>query len=252
MIYELVLRNFDCSLEFAFSLLLLQPFNFSPVSFACNFQDWGCVILREIDFLLKICWSIPCLHPSWKVHTLLRKAFSRCKAVFPALPQTPISYWIGDDYKLKRVDAEKLIQTLVVWLMFAAVMLSNCGAEIVELVLQIHSWPLKQALGSSLQFVHKSPSVQYSVLGWTCNIHYVSACLLMLISISEVFAENVHKAVASKISRLAGSGAHSLVCYSRPVSKFWGLRGKSIFRGRIFVFIICLKQIFLVTTKFGT
>jgi len=27
------------------------------------------VILREIDFLLKICWSIPCLHPSWKVHT---------------------------------------------------------------------------------------------------------------------------------------------------------------------------------------
>ena len=69
MIYELVLWNFDCSLEFVFSLLLLQPFNFSPVSFACNFQDWGCVILREIDFLLKICWSIPCLHPSWKVNT---------------------------------------------------------------------------------------------------------------------------------------------------------------------------------------
>jgi len=37
MIYELVLRNFNCSLEFVFSLLLLQPFNFSPVSFACNF-----------------------------------------------------------------------------------------------------------------------------------------------------------------------------------------------------------------------
>ena len=34
-----------------------------------GFQDWGCVILREIDFQLKICWSIPCLHPSWKVHT---------------------------------------------------------------------------------------------------------------------------------------------------------------------------------------
>ena len=33
------------------------------------FKDWGCVILREIDFLLKLCWSIPCLHPSWKVHT---------------------------------------------------------------------------------------------------------------------------------------------------------------------------------------
>ena len=69
MIYELVLRNFDCSLEFVSSLLLLQPFNFIPVSFACNFQDWGCVILREIDFQLTICWSIPCLHPSWKVHT---------------------------------------------------------------------------------------------------------------------------------------------------------------------------------------
>ena len=74
MIYELALRDFDCSLEFVFSLLLLQPFNFSPVSFACNFQDWGCVILREIDFLLKICWSIPCLHSSWKVHTLHRVA----------------------------------------------------------------------------------------------------------------------------------------------------------------------------------
>jgi len=69
MIYEVVLPNLFCSLEFVFSLLLLQPFNFSPVSFACNFQDWGCVILREIDFLLKICWSIPCLHLSWKVHT---------------------------------------------------------------------------------------------------------------------------------------------------------------------------------------
>ena len=32
-------------------------------------KDWGCAILREIDFLLKICWSIPCLQPSWKVHT---------------------------------------------------------------------------------------------------------------------------------------------------------------------------------------
>ena len=64
--------SFDCSLEFVFSLLLLQPFSFSPVSFACNFQDWGCVILREIDFLLKICWSIPCLHPLWKVPTWIK------------------------------------------------------------------------------------------------------------------------------------------------------------------------------------
>ena len=69
MIYKLVLRNFDCSLEFIFSLLLLQPFSFSPVSFACNFQDRGYVILREINFLSKIFWSIPCLHPAWKVHT---------------------------------------------------------------------------------------------------------------------------------------------------------------------------------------
>ena len=28
-----------------------------------------CFLLCEIDFLLKVCWSIPCLHPSWKVHT---------------------------------------------------------------------------------------------------------------------------------------------------------------------------------------
>jgi len=40
-----------------------------PFTVRCNFQDWGCVILREIDFLLNIFWSIPCLHPSWKVHT---------------------------------------------------------------------------------------------------------------------------------------------------------------------------------------
>jgi len=32
----------------------------------CNHSE---VISREIDFLLKICWSIPCLHPSWKVDT---------------------------------------------------------------------------------------------------------------------------------------------------------------------------------------
>jgi len=37
-----------------------------------QFQDWGCVILREIDFLLKIFWLIPCLHPSWKVHTWIK------------------------------------------------------------------------------------------------------------------------------------------------------------------------------------
>ena len=41
-------------------------------------KDWGCVILREIDFLLKICWSIPCLHPSWKVHTWLAIVMATC------------------------------------------------------------------------------------------------------------------------------------------------------------------------------
>jgi len=81
MISELVLRNFDGSREFVFSLLLLQPFNFSPVSFDGNFQDWGCIILREIDFLLKICWSIPCLLPSWKVHTWIEicASLNHCK-----------------------------------------------------------------------------------------------------------------------------------------------------------------------------
>ena len=63
------------------TMLLLQPFSFSPVSFACNFQDRGCVMLREIDFLLKICWSIPCLHPSWKVHTWIKicGSLNHCK-----------------------------------------------------------------------------------------------------------------------------------------------------------------------------
>ena len=37
-------------------------------SFYLN-KDWGWVILRKIDFLLQVWWSIPCLHPSWKVHT---------------------------------------------------------------------------------------------------------------------------------------------------------------------------------------
>jgi len=86
MIYKLVSRNFECSLEFVFSLLLLQPFNVSPVCFACNFQEWGCVILREIDFLLKIGWSIPCLHPSWKVHTWTIVAIWRKVRFHQALP----------------------------------------------------------------------------------------------------------------------------------------------------------------------
>jgi len=62
--------------RFHVKLRILSPYsnriiqiNCSPYSnkFYLN-KDWGCVILREIDFLLKICWSIPCLHPSWIVH----------------------------------------------------------------------------------------------------------------------------------------------------------------------------------------
>jgi len=34
-------------------LLLLKPFNFSPVCVACRLQDWECVALREIDFRFK-------------------------------------------------------------------------------------------------------------------------------------------------------------------------------------------------------
>ena len=44
-------------------------------------KGWGCVILREIDFLLKICWSIPCWHQSWKVHTWTHSSL----ACFPGL-----------------------------------------------------------------------------------------------------------------------------------------------------------------------
>jgi len=48
----------------------LFKYNFISIEFYFYLnKDWGCVILREIDFLLKICRSIPCLHPSWKVHT---------------------------------------------------------------------------------------------------------------------------------------------------------------------------------------
>jgi len=36
-------------------LLCSYPFNFSPVSIACKFQDWGCVLrsVTEIDFLFE-------------------------------------------------------------------------------------------------------------------------------------------------------------------------------------------------------
>ena len=88
-----------------FSLLLLQPFNFSPVSFACNFHDWGCVILREIDFLLKICWSIPCLHPSWKVHTCPILVSFRLKSVYKTLGDTIWLYFIYCSSKSRKTSS---------------------------------------------------------------------------------------------------------------------------------------------------
>jgi len=71
----LVLVSFSFTILFVPITAMHWPFfgkivaSLTTVSFACNFQDWGCVILHEIDFLLKICWSIPCLHPSRRVLT---------------------------------------------------------------------------------------------------------------------------------------------------------------------------------------
>ena len=81
------------------AFVFLQWFKLSHISIqVCTFHD-GCkqgidqqifnsksisrkiyVILREINFLLKICWSIPCLHPSWKVHTF-RQIVNLCCTV---------------------------------------------------------------------------------------------------------------------------------------------------------------------------
>jgi len=49
-------------------MLFIVKYVLSTIRFYFN-KDWGCVIFREINFLLNICWSIRCLHPSWKVHT---------------------------------------------------------------------------------------------------------------------------------------------------------------------------------------
>jgi len=51
--------------RFHVKLRILSPYSLNN---SLN-KDWGCVIIHEIDFLLKICWSIPCLHPSRKVHS---------------------------------------------------------------------------------------------------------------------------------------------------------------------------------------
>jgi len=39
-------------------------------------NDWGYVLLHEIDFLSKICWSIPCLQTPWRALTW---NINRCK-----------------------------------------------------------------------------------------------------------------------------------------------------------------------------
>ena len=65
--------------RFHVKLRILSPYSIRAYSIRSLFyKDWGCVILREIDFLLKICWSIPCLHPSWKVNTW---TVERCEVV---------------------------------------------------------------------------------------------------------------------------------------------------------------------------
>jgi len=66
------------SLCYEILIVVLSLFFFSAVTSA--FQLFTCKLclqfsglrvrnFREIDFLLKTCWSIPCFHPSWKVHT---------------------------------------------------------------------------------------------------------------------------------------------------------------------------------------
>jgi len=58
-VVQLVLWNlFTTVLRlFAFSALVLTVQRFTPVSIAFRCKDWRCVVLREIDFLLKICNS---------------------------------------------------------------------------------------------------------------------------------------------------------------------------------------------------
>jgi len=53
------------------SLLLFQPFNISPVSVACSFQEWVCAVLHwhEIDFLSKKCQIDPLVSLLWRLVT---------------------------------------------------------------------------------------------------------------------------------------------------------------------------------------
>jgi len=85
-------------LSLFFSLLLLQPFNFSLVCFACNFQDWGWVILREIDFLLKICWSIP---RRTQVHFWTRKSWKCAQNFLHKPPKAKTSKMLLNSKQLR-------------------------------------------------------------------------------------------------------------------------------------------------------
>jgi len=68
-VFKYVLSTIGVSKESISKFLIGNRFHVKLRIKFCLNKDWGCVILCEIDFLLKICWSIPCLHPSWKVHT---------------------------------------------------------------------------------------------------------------------------------------------------------------------------------------
>jgi len=61
--------------RFSSVLIQIESSVLIQIKFYLN-KDWECIILHEIDFLLKICWSIPCLHQSWKVHTWIETCAS--------------------------------------------------------------------------------------------------------------------------------------------------------------------------------
>jgi len=86
-------------------------------------KDWGCVILRDIDFLLKFCWSIPCLHPSWRVLTWIARPCAAWRSQF----DDPLSFTLiffsakFPSTKLSLFPLVKMMsQILEVWLSLAS------------------------------------------------------------------------------------------------------------------------------------
>jgi len=69
MIYKLVLRNFDCSLEFVFFSAVNSAFQLCTRKFCLQFSGLRMRNFTWNRFPTKNCWSIPCFHPSWKVDT---------------------------------------------------------------------------------------------------------------------------------------------------------------------------------------